>query len=79
MVLGVLQRIPTADTAEKLKIETTPEAYTEARTAWLKGGAKGTEPKYAWILAEYSAEQAKRVRAWIEAQQAASNPFAPAQ
>lgn len=77
-VLGVLVKVPTKETKERLKIEYTPEAFAEARAAWLRDGApSGQEPKHAWTLMEFDEKQAERagkyVKAWDKKNN--TNPF----
>jgi hypothetical protein len=75
-ILGRLVKMPTNDTQKALKIEPTPEAFAAARTAWLKGGGKGTEPKHAWVLLDFTDDDAQRVREYLASKQAAADPFA---
>lgn len=47
LLIGVLDMVPWAQDARK---GLTPEKLEENRAAWLKGGGKGTAPRYTWGL-----------------------------
>jgi hypothetical protein len=75
-VLGVLEKVPTNETRDKLKIEQTPEAYKAAREKWLRTGAKDSDkPGFAWTLSQFSDEQAAQAAAYIERTQRQGDPF----
>jgi hypothetical protein len=78
-ILARWAKVPTKDTAEKLGLEYTAEAYATARTEWLKKGApEGQEPKGAYQLQDFTDDDAQRAREYIASKQAASDPFANA-
>lgn len=75
-VLGVLQKIPTNATRDKLKIEQTPEAFHAAREEWLRKGAKDKDkPGHVWTLGKFTDEQAAQAAAFIETRNRAADPF----
>jgi hypothetical protein len=84
-VLGVLVKVPTKETKDKIKIgkgkearamEYTPEDFAEARAAWLRAGApSGQEPKHAWTMLPFDDDQAATAAAYVERTQRAADPF----
>lgn len=76
-ILGVLQKVATKDSREKLKIGETPEDYETAYAEWLrKGGKPSTQPRHVWILGQFSEDQAKQAREYIESKKRTTDPFA---
>jgi hypothetical protein len=75
-VLGRLVKVAQKATREALEIDNTPEAFAEARTKWLRGGGKGTEPKGVWVLADFDDADAARARDYIAGLTKAQDPFA---
>jgi hypothetical protein len=75
MVVGRLVKVATKDSREKLKIGETAEDFATARTAWLKGGGKGPEPKHVWVLQDFTDDDKARIVAFLESQA----PFAAAE
>lgn len=75
MVVGRLVKVATKDSREKLKIGETAEDFAAARTAWLKGGGKGPEPKHVWILQDFTDEDKATVVRYLESKA----PFAAAE
>jgi hypothetical protein len=51
-ILGRVQMMPSKDSKDA-GIDT-PEKLQEARTAWLKKGAKGDEPGYFWGFGDFT-------------------------
>jgi hypothetical protein len=77
-ILGRLVKVATKDTREALEIDNTPEAFAEARAAWLKRGGKGTEPKHVWVFADYDELDAQRARDYLAGLAKPKDPFAAA-
>lgn len=75
-VLGVILKVATKDTREKMKIGETPEDFAAAHEEWLRKGGKGTQPRHVWILGQFSEEQAQAAREHIESKLRATDPFA---
>ena len=76
-ILGVLQKVATKDSREKLKIGETPDDFSAAYAEWLrKGGKPSTQPRHVWILDQFSEDQAKQAREYIESKKRATDPFA---
>lgn len=75
MVVGRLVKVATKESRDKLKIGETPEDFATARSAWLKGGGKGPEPKHVWILQDFTDEDKALIVKYLESQ----SPFAAAE
>lgn len=68
MVVGRLVKVATKESREKLKIGDSAEDFANARTAWLKGGGKGPEPKHVWILQDFTEEDENTVVKFLQSQ-----------
>jgi hypothetical protein len=75
-VLGRLVKVATKDTREKLKIGETPDDFAAANAEWLRKGGKGTQPRYVWILDQFTDEDAAVARAYVASLQKQRDPFA---